>query len=77
MLTKQKLKQKLLDTGYFIDNDYLDHYVDLICTEFVNQGYIEKHHILPRAYFAAEGLKLDNSVMNIKKLSYADHCKAH
>ena len=77
MLTKQKLKQKLLNTGYFINNAYLDDYIQLLCTETTNQEYVEKHHILPRAYFVAEGLKLDNSAANIKKLSYADHCKAH
>ena len=30
MLNQNELKQKLINTGYFIDNEYLDKYLDLI-----------------------------------------------
>ena len=72
----QKLKEKLLNTGYFIDNDYLTSYLELVNRASIAK-YTERHHILPRAYFKLEGLEADNSKNNLIALSFADHCKAH
>lgn len=72
----QKLKEKLLNTGYFIDNNYLDEYIKLVYG-ISTASYIEQHHILPRAYYSLEGLEIDNSDNNLVGLSFADHCKAH
>ena len=72
----QKLKEKLLDTGYFIDNSYLDDYVKLV-TNYSTASYVERHHILPRAYYTLEESEVDNSEDNLVALSFADHCKAH
>jgi len=47
------LKEKLLKTGYFIDNEYLDKYIKL-CMDNKNIKYnigLETHHIIPFAYF--------------------------
>lgn len=72
-------KQKLLDLAIFIDNEYLDKYICLINNNA--KPYIkfktQKHHIIPRAYFKYNKLKLDNSKSNIVCLEYKDHILAH
>lgn len=73
----QKLKEKLLNTGHFVDNDYLDKYIELVNNESDAAKYLEQHHILPRAYYNLEELEIDNSENNLVALSFADHCKAH
>ena len=81
-MTKFELKNKLLnsckDSGCYIDNEYLDQYVDLITDYHLNtNGYCEKHHIQPRAYYQYNNLDIDNSESNLITLSYQDHIKAH
>lgn len=88
MLVKENLRQKLLNTGLFIDNAYLEDYLNLVLN--YNQPrncYTEKHHIIQVAYYKhlykcksreeaekwAE-LDQDNACIN---LLYMDHCKAH
>ena len=72
-------KQTLLDLAIFIDNEYLDKYIYLInnyskqYTKFETQ----RHHIIPRAYFKHNKIKLDNSKANIVCLTYKDHILAH
>ena len=70
------LKKKLLDTGYFIDNSYLTEYLQLVSTGS-KATYLERHHILPRAYYNITEQEIDNSDNNLVSLSFADHCKAH
>ena len=77
MIIKNVLKQKLLNTGLFLDNEYLDEYINLVLSNNITIGYTEKHHILQRNYFKKSGLPLDNSQDNLITLSYCDHCKAH
>ena len=77
MIIKNVLKQKLLNTGLFLDNEYLDEYINLVLSNNITVGYTEKHHILQRNYFKKSGLPLDNSPDNLITLSYCDHCKAH
>lgn len=46
----QKLKIKLLNTGYFKDNEYLDKYCDLIFSNLetkYEKGKTQKHYIIP------------------------------
>ena len=73
------LKKKLLDTGYFIDNTYLDSYVELVKNPSRSElaKYTDRHHILPRAYFKLAELPIDNSKDNLVRLSFLQHCKAH
>lgn len=72
-------KQKLLDLAIFIDNEYLDKYIYLINN--YNKQYTkfetQRHHIIPRAYFKHNKIKLDNSKANIVCLTYKDHILAH
>lgn len=77
MIIKNVLKQKLLNTELFLDNEYLDEYINLVLSNNITIGYTEKHHILQRNYFKKSGLPLDNSPDNLITLSYCDHCKAH
>ena len=73
-----ELKNKLLETGYFIDNKQLDAYIDIISASVVDKlDYTEKHHIIPRTYFKLTKQKIDNSTGNIVKLSYFNHLLAH
>ena len=77
MIIKNVLKQKLLNTGLFLDNEYLDEYINLVLSNNITIGYTEKHHILQKNYFKKSGLPVDNSPDNLITLSYCDHCKAH
>ena len=77
MIIKNVLKQKLLNTGLFLDNEYLDEYINLVLSNNITVGYTEKHHILQRNYFKKSGLPVDSSPDNLITLSYCDHCKAH
>lgn len=72
----ENLKQKLLNTGYFVNNQFLDDYLELV-SKNDKDSYIESHHILPRSYFKLLNLKCDNNENNLVKLSYFNHCKAH
>ena len=74
----QKLRQKLLDTGYFVQNDYLEKYLWLVNKPSANALYTEQHHILPGSYSRLTGKKSpDDSKSNLVKLSFVDHCRAH
>lgn len=74
------LKNILLNLNIFKNNKYLDLYIQKIeensNVEYV-KGQMEKHHIIPRAYFKINGLKIDNSKNNLVYLSHFDHCLVH
>ena len=48
------LKERLINTGYFLDNIWLNKYVNLIKAGSINRTdvYSERHHIIPFCYFA-------------------------
>lgn len=74
------IKNRLLKTNYFIDNEYLDKYVDICVSglEVTKEKYVhEKHHIVPRFYFKNNNLLVDNSKNNITTLTYRQHAIAH
>ena len=68
------LKETLLATKCFVDNEYLVQYLNLVNS---SEAGTELHHILPRSYFKDLGISVDNSEQNLVRLSFADHCKAH
>lgn len=74
------LKQRLLESNEFVENEYLDKYVNLI-EENYNQIRIkyktQSHHILPRCYFNNHNLPIDNSKNNRVNLFHKDHVIAH
>ena len=71
------LKQKLLSTNLFIDNDQLSQYLAIVTNSYSANGYTELHQILPWSFYKHNKLPIDDSVANTVMLSYADHCKAH
>lgn len=55
MLTFNKIKTVLLQTGAFIDNSYLDKYIELFLTTYNYEGiYTEKHHLIPVSYYKSK-----------------------
>lgn len=79
MLNYSDLKSKLISTGYFIDNDYLDKYLNLIIKNkdtLKAFGY-ETHHILQRKYFKIINADVDETESNKVNLLYKDHILAH
>ena len=79
MELNQEQKNKLL-THWFIDNEFLDKYVELINANRQTKKIkfkTQAHHIIPRAYFKLYKQPLDNSHDNIVNLSYKDHILAH
>ena len=75
-----QLKRVLLDTNIFIDNDFLDKYVELIVSNANTKkviGKTQSHHIIPKYYFKFNNLKVDNSNSNRVNLYYKDHLTAH
>ena len=72
------MKEKLLKSGWFINNEYLDQYLDLVLNkEKEYTCYTEYHHINQRKYYKLCNLPVDNSKNNLVLLSFADHVKAH
>ena len=81
------LKTYLLNTGYFIDNQYLNEYIKLVSSPIQKSGYHEKHHILQVSYYKhlhncknyIEAVKFADADQNNSciTLLYKDHCKAH
>lgn len=80
----------LLSTNQFIENEYLDSYIELISKQAEINGYMENHHVIPVAYYKAkynldtrshrhEAERYANAdpANAVVLLSFADHCKAH
>lgn len=83
-------KSILLETDYFVNNEYLDLYIELVSCEHKTASYMEKHHIIPVSYYknkyniandkqrhAAERQANADPQNEIVILSFAEHCKAH
>lgn len=74
------LKEHILEHEYFIDNEYLDKYIELINSNITNKREkfrTERHHIIPRAWFVMHNAKVDSTQTNIVNLLYKDHIIAH
>lgn len=75
-----ELKQKLLQTNLFLDNDYLTSYITLILNNLSTKrvpGKTQQHHILQRKWFENYGYAVDNTEANLVNLLYKDHILAH
>lgn len=73
-------KENLLKINYFIDNEYLDKYINLINTNRNTKKIkyeTNLHHIIPRHYFTHNNLDIDNSKENKVNLYFKDHMLAH
>ena len=69
-----------MKTGYFLDNKYLDMYVDLLYKNR-NTLYIRNatnnHHIIPKSYYKRLKKPINNSSENIVTVLFKDHVLAH
>lgn len=75
-----ELKEKLLSTNCFEDNEYLNQYCKLICDNQDQEKIKNKtssHHIIPRCYFDIIGDDIDDSKFNLVNLYHKDHLIAH
>lgn len=74
------LKDRLLETDVFEDNEYLDKYCELILNNLftIRKTYkTQRHHIIPKSYYNWKKLPIDNSSKNLVNLLYKDHVVAH
>lgn len=81
------LKTYLLSLGCFIDNEYLEEYLSFIerPISFSETEYTEKHHIIPRSYYASDysksasntDISLNDPHNRLVELAYSDHFYAH
>lgn len=74
------LKEALLNTKIFCNNEYLDLYIELIekNRDTKSRKYkTQKHHIIPRYFYREFDKAIDNSSDNVVNLYYKDHVLAH
>ena len=74
------IKQSLIESDIYIQNNYFDLYLNLIndnLKRLPEKYKTQKHHILPRHYFNHYNLEIDESKDNIVNLIISDHIKAH
>ena len=74
------LKNKLLSLDVFLDNEYLDKYIELVESNFYTKRETKKtqsHHIIPKCYFTLNSLDIDETPQNKVNLLYKDHVLAH
>lgn len=74
------IKESLLKSSGFVDNEFLDLYVRLVernTRTYRRNGLTNKHHILPKSWFNINNKTVDNSKSNLVNLVYRDHVLAH
>lgn len=74
------IKESLLKSSGFVDNEFLDLYVRLVernTRTYRRNGLTNKHHILPKSWFNINNKTVDNSTSNLVNLVYRDHVLAH
>ena len=62
------LKNILLETNEFLDNEYLDKYVDLITLNKFTKKELyktQRHHIIPKCYYKNNNLLINNEANNL------------
>lgn len=71
---------KLKTLEYFVDNEYLLKYAQLVETRRAagnRHTLTNKHHIVPRSWYKLMGKEVDNSRTNLITLTYREHVMAH
>lgn len=79
-MESQKIKEKLLKTNCFEDNEYLNKYCELIINNLSTKKEKHKtnsHHILQRSYFKYIKEQTDDSFNNKVNLTHYNHILAH
>lgn len=72
-------KDYLLKINLFLDNEYLEKYVNLINeNEFTKkEKYYQAHHIIPKCCYKYAHKNINNSDENLVNLKYSNHILAH
>lgn len=71
---------KLKTLEYFVDNEYLLKYAQLVGTRRIagnRHTLTNKHHIVPRSWYKLMCKEVDNSRANLITLTYREHVMAH
>ena len=79
-MQKIDIKKKILATNYFIDNEFLDKYIELILNNKLAKRIkyrVSKHHIIPVSYYNLCKLPTNNDISNCVLLYNEDHVLAH
>ena len=74
------LKDELIKFGCFLDNEYLNFYVELINKNLntpITKYKTQKHHIIPRKFYYFKKLPENNDSSNLVNLVYKEHILAH
>lgn len=74
------IKEKLIEIGFAIDNEYLQKYCELIDSNKDREKVKHSthcHHIIPRYYFEHNRISIDNTSDNLVNLLFKDHILAH
>lgn len=73
------LKSKLLSLEGFVNNEYLDRYVQLVerNKRTPRLANTNSHHVIPKSWFKINSCDIDNSLSNLVTLNYRDHVLAH
>jgi hypothetical protein len=70
-------KTTLLNTGSFLDNNFLEKYLSIFEEPLNDSQKLESHHILPKAYFNMTNQKIDRSPLNLRTITFKNHYLAH
>ena len=74
------IKFELINTGLFLDDEWLEQYVALMTRNLTTekeQYKTQRHHIIPRYCYFSKNISVNNSKENIIHLSIIDHVYAH
>ena len=74
------LYNKVKKSQYFIDNEYLLKYCELIGKHIRTKQVpklTNKHHVIPKLWFKLNKLPVDNSLSNLVNIPYREHILAH
>lgn len=64
----------------FIDNEYLDKYLQIIrgCRRFRGRrGNTNRHHVIPKVWFKLQGMEVNNDPENLVTIEHREHALAH
>lgn len=75
----RNLYLQLRDKHYFIDNEFLKKYCQVIerNTRTTIKSNTHKHHIIPKVWFKLVGEQVNNDLNNLVNLTCRDHLLAH
>jgi len=70
------IERHLVDNDIVVINKFFNKYLKIVSSSCTEDVY-DEHHIVPRCYFKHQKISVDNSKLNIVRLSIQDHILAH